>query len=349
MEEAIPRLANSAILSLLLINVARSYAGRLNLLDRPGGRKRHHGAVPTVGGICIYCAFLLALSLDPLLLGLHVVPIVNMGVLVCIGAFDDAMDLSPAKKLTVEMIAAVALVSVTGAPIKQMIGIPGVDHVLGAGFAILMILCIANAVNMADGVDGLVGWLIAVALAWLMIGASLAGASGIRELTASLAVPVLAFLAFNSRAPWHPSASVFMGDAGTLMLGYAISWFCLELAGGGIPVIASSLVIAVPVSDTISLFFRRLRSGRSPFSADRNHMHHLLEEAGLPPGAISVVLATASALIGGIGIVGAYAGLPAQFFLLVWIAVMACHCAAVRWLRRHGCSVHGGFASGRRQ
>jgi UDP-N-acetylmuramyl pentapeptide phosphotransferase/UDP-N-acetylglucosamine-1-phosphate transferase len=54
MEEAIPKLANSAILSLLLINVARSYAGRLNLLDRPGGRKRHLGAVPTVGGICSY-------------------------------------------------------------------------------------------------------------------------------------------------------------------------------------------------------------------------------------------------------------------------------------------------------
>jgi UDP-GlcNAc:undecaprenyl-phosphate GlcNAc-1-phosphate transferase len=334
MEEAIPRLANSAILSLLLINVARSYAGRLNLLDRPGGRKRHLGAVPTVGGICIYCAFLLALSLDPRLLVLSVIPIVTMGVLVCVGALDDALDLSPAKKFAVELIAAVALVSVAGAPINQIIGVPGVDLILGAGFAILMILCIVNAVNMVDGVDGLAGWLIAVALVWLMIAALLTGDVGIRELTASLTVPVLAFLAFNSRAPWRPSASVFMGDAGTLMLGYAISWFCLELVGDGISVIASSLVVAVPVSDTVSLFFRRLMSGRSPFSADRSHMHHLLEEAGLRPGAISLVLATASAVVGGIGIMGAYAGFSPEVFLLVWIAVFACHCAAVWWLGR---------------
>jgi UDP-GlcNAc:undecaprenyl-phosphate GlcNAc-1-phosphate transferase len=332
MEEAIPRLANSAILSLLLINVARSYAGKLNLLDRPGGRKRHNGAVPTVGGICIFCAFLSALTLDPPLLGLNVVPVVNMGILVCVGAVDDAMDLRPLKKLAFEAMAAVALVAVTGAPTMDFLGVFDLGSAVGMGFAIVMTLCVINAVNMADGIDGLAGWLIAVALGWLMIGAALTGAHDLRALTLSLAVPVLAFLAFNSRAPWHPCASVFMGDAGTLMLGYAISWFCLDLTS--IPVIASSLVVAVPVSDTISLFFRRLMWGRSPFSPDRNHMHHLLENAGLRPGAISLVLASASAVIGGIGIVGAVSGAPTELFVLVWIAVMACHCAAVRWLGR---------------
>jgi UDP-GlcNAc:undecaprenyl-phosphate/decaprenyl-phosphate GlcNAc-1-phosphate transferase len=332
MEEAIPKLANSAILSLLLINVARSYAGRLNLLDRPGGRKRHLGAVPTVGGICIYCAFLLALSLDPRLLALNVIPVVNMGILVCVGALDDAIDLSPVKKLAFETIAAVMLVAITGAPLINIAGWLNVDAAMGMGFAIVMTLCVINAVNMADGVDGLAGWLILVALAWLIIGGWFTGSSDVRELSASLAVPVLAFLAFNSRAPWHPSASVFMGDAGTLMLGYAISWFCLGLMNNGIPVIASSLVVAVPVSDTISLFFRRLMWRRSPFSPDRNHLHHLLENAGLRPGAISLVLASASAMIGGIGIVGAVAGLAPELFLLVWIAVLACHYAVIRWL-----------------
>jgi UDP-GlcNAc:undecaprenyl-phosphate GlcNAc-1-phosphate transferase len=346
MGDAIPGLANSAILSLLLINAARSYAGKLNLLDRPGGRKRHHGAVPTVGGICIYCAFLLALSLDPRLLALNAVPILSMGLLVCVGAFDDAVDLSPTKKLIVEMIAAGALVAVTGAPITGIGGMPEVDVLIGAGFAIVMILCVINAVNMADGVDGLAGWLITVALAWLVIGAALAGEFDIGEVAVRLSVPVLAFLAFNSRAPWRPSATVFMGDAGALMLGYAISWFCLELVHDDIPVIASSLVVAVPVSDTISLFFRRLLSGRSPFAGDRSHMHHLLEDVGLRPGAISLVLATASAVIGGIGILGAYAGLPPQVFLLVWIAVLAGHCVAVRWLSRRVCSVHVRLAAG---
>jgi UDP-N-acetylmuramyl pentapeptide phosphotransferase/UDP-N-acetylglucosamine-1-phosphate transferase len=123
-----------------------------------------------------------------------------------------------------------------------------------------------------------------------------------------------------------------MGDAGTLMLGYAVSWFFLDLKS--IPVIASSLVVAVPVSDTVSLFFRRLMWRRSPFSPDRNHMHHLLENAGLRPGAISLVLASASAVIGGIGIVGAVSGASTEFFVFVWIAVLVCHFAAVRWLDR---------------
>jgi UDP-GlcNAc:undecaprenyl-phosphate/decaprenyl-phosphate GlcNAc-1-phosphate transferase len=344
MGNAIPGLANSAILSLLLINALRSYAGKLNLLDRPGGRKRHQGAVPTVGGICIYSAFLLALMLDPHLLAFSAVPIANMGLLVCVGALDDAVEVSPAKKLIVETIAAVALVAVTGSPVSDIM--PELDAVIGAGFAIVMILCVINAVNMADGVDGLAGWLITVALLWLMIGALLAGASNIGEVALRLCVPVGAFLAFNSRAPWRPVAAVFMGDAGTLMLGYAISWLCLELVHAGIPVIASSLVIAVPVSDTISLFFRRLCSGRSPFLADRSHMHHLLEEAGLAPGAISLVLASVSAAIGGIGILGGYAGLSPRAFLLVWIAVLAGHCAAVQLLRRRAGIVHLRLAAG---
>jgi len=346
MGNAIPGLANSAVLSLLLINAARSYAGKLNLMDRPGGRKRHQGAVPTIGGICIYSAFLLALMLDPRLLAFSAVPIANMGLLVCVGALDDAVEVSPARKLIVETIAAAALVAMTGAPVSDIGGMPKLDPAIGAGFAIVMILCVINAVNMADGVDGLAGWLITVALLWLVIGASLAGASNTGEVALRLCVPVGAFLAFNSRAPWRPVAAVFMGDAGTLMLGYAISWFCLELVHAGIPVIASSLVVAVPVSDTISLFFRRLYSGRSPFSADRSHMHHLLEEAGLAPGAISLVLATVSAAIGGIGILGAYAGLSPQTFLLVWVAVLAGHCVAVRLLRRRVGTVHLRLAAG---
>lgn len=334
MQDAIPKLLNSAVFSLLLINAARSYAGKLHLIDHPGGRKRHQGAVPTVGGICIFGAFLMALSLDPHLLAFNAVLIVNMGLLVCVGAFDDAVDLSAAKKLGFEIIAACVLVAVTGERISDIGGVVDLGPVLGAGLAVVVVLCIINAVNMADGVDGLAGWLTCVALAWLAVAASLKGFHTVDDLAIRLSAPLLAFLAFNSRAPWRHRAAVFMGDGGTLMLGYAISWFCLELAPRGIPVIASSLVVAVPVSDTISLFFRRLFSGRSPFSADRRHMHHLLEDAGFRPGTISLILGGASAIIGGVGILGAYAGLPREAFLAAWMLVLVCHCVAVRWISR---------------
>src|SRR5690348_12634160 len=121
--DAIPKLLNSAVLSLLLINAARSYAGRLHLIDHPGGRKHHHGAVPTVGGICIFCAFLLGLSLDPHLLAFNAAPILTMGMLMCVGAFDDAVDLSAAKKFGFEIIAAGVLVAVTGERISDIGGV----------------------------------------------------------------------------------------------------------------------------------------------------------------------------------------------------------------------------------
>jgi UDP-GlcNAc:undecaprenyl-phosphate GlcNAc-1-phosphate transferase len=224
MDDMIPKLANSAIVSLLLITVARAHAGKLHLLDRPGGRKRHIGAVPTVGGICIYFAFVLALSLDPHLLFPNILLVGAMGLLVALGALDDAIDIDPAKKLLFEAILAGTLVVITGASITDIGGVVRVnDELVGAALATVMVVCIINAVNHADGVDGLAGWLIVVALTWLMIGAALMGDHDIGGLALRLSVPVLAFLVFNSRAPWRHSAAVFMGDAGTLMLGYAIA------------------------------------------------------------------------------------------------------------------------------
>ncbi|MGE5538667.1 MAG: MraY family glycosyltransferase [Gemmatimonas sp.] len=317
---------------MLLINAARAFAPKVNLVDRPGGRKHHQGAVPTVGGICIYFAFLLALSIDPHLLAINAVPLAAMGILVGVGALDDAIDLGPAKKLVFEVASAIALVAIIGPAVGPSIGVPELLPEIGAGLAVVMTVCVMNAINMADGVDGLAGWLVTVALGWLVVGALLAGDGTVGEVAVRLIVPVVAFLAFNSRAPWRPTAAVFMADAGTLMLGYAIVWFGLHLAGNGVPLIASSLVVALPVCDTISLFFRRLLSGRSPLSGDRTHMHHLLEEAGLPPGAISLLLATTSAVVGGIGIVGAHADLPPEFFLLIWGVLIAGHGVAVRLL-----------------
>ncbi|HTI85821.1 MAG TPA: MraY family glycosyltransferase [Alphaproteobacteria bacterium] len=340
MDDIIPKLANSGILSLLLIAVASAHAGKLHLLDRPGGRKQHIGAVPTVGGICIYCAFVLGLSLDPHLLAPNMLLVVTMGLLAVLGAVDDVIDIDPAKKLLFETILAGTLIAVTGVSITDIGGILRVDDLIGAALATLMVVCIINAVNHADGVDGLAGWLIVVALSWLVIGAALVGDHDLGGLVIRLGVPVLAFLVFNSRTPWRHKAAVFMGDAGTLMLGYAIAWLCFDLSRDGISVIGSSLVVAVPVSDTIGLFFRRLLSGRNPLPGARDHIHHLLEEAGLAPGTISFVLAAISAFIGGIGILGAYAGVPPQVFLLVWILVFACDWAVVLWLGRRVSRLH---------
>jgi UDP-N-acetylmuramyl pentapeptide phosphotransferase/UDP-N-acetylglucosamine-1-phosphate transferase len=104
----IPQIATIAILCLLLINAARSYAGKLNLIDRPAGRKQHVGEIPTVGGLAIYCAFFLGTSLDYGLFSAYAALLTAMGFLVVVGALDDAMDVSPFAKLAAQAISAAA-------------------------------------------------------------------------------------------------------------------------------------------------------------------------------------------------------------------------------------------------
>ena len=332
MKTLIPQIATIAILCLLLINAARSYAGKLNLIDRPAGRKQHVGEIPTVGGLAIYCAFFLGTSLDYGLFSAYAALLTAMGFLVVVGALDDAMDVSPFAKLAAQAISAVALVAAGGlTPIgwdyATEFGAPAM--LASAGLTVTLILMTINAVNMVDGVDGLSGSLVAVSLAWLAFAGYLTGSTSVTTIIVRLIVPVVAFLAFNLRAPWRKRASVFMGDAGTMMLGCAIAWFCLELDVRGVPLLASGLVVAIPLVDTGSLFFRRIGAGKNPFRGDRQHLHHLLLAAGMDAASVTFVLTAAAALIGGVGIVGWHYHLADSAFVCTWLLIVATHTGLV--------------------
>ena len=290
----------------------RRLAFPLGLLDHPRGHKCHEGCVPLVGGVGIFAGLCLSLWLIPGLSGGPAPLLACGGLLVAVGVIDDLRDW-PAWTRFAAQGAAAALMVVWGGVVLETLGglVPGwsVDlGWLGIPLTVFATVGVINALNMSDGMDGLAGGLTLVALLPSALLAAGAGRGVDAALILLIAMAVLAFLVFNWPVPGRPRALVFLGDAGSTLLGFLIAWFLVDLSQGPdramTPVIALWL-FAIPLMDTVALMLRRTLNGRSPFSADRKHLHHLLLEAGYKvpeAGSIIMGLAVACALVGVIGL-----------------------------------------------
>src|SRR5690606_19857231 len=150
-----------------------------------------------------------------------------------------------------------------------------------------------NAINLIDGVDGLAGSLVFGALLMLCCAALYAGNSELAGRILVLSGAVAGFLAWNFRFPGRARAAVFMGNSGSALLGLAVAWVCFRLTqnpGHPVSPVLALWLLPVPVMDCLVLIVRRLREERSPFSAGRDHIHHVLQDAGFGPMGVCVVL-----------------------------------------------------------
>ena len=315
--------------SVLAIQLLAPLAARLRLVDLPGGRKTHAAPTPLVGGLAVAIAAIpVATLLYPSsrpLLGLAAAT----GVVLIEGVLDDRFDLSWRWRLAAQTVAALVLYFVGGVRVEMIgaaFGAP--QHTLGAlslPFTVAATVGLINALNMADGVDGLAGSLAAVALAMLAGASIYAGNIGLAGGLLVLLGATLGFLSFNLRTPWQARAQVFLGNAGSEFLGLVLAWASFRLtqntAHPVTPVLAPFL-IAPPVIDCLVLMVRRARSGASPFKADRNHMHHLLADAGLAPSTIVFVLVGISAVLGALAGVALLAKVPQPAFVGVFLGLV---------------------------
>jgi UDP-GlcNAc:undecaprenyl-phosphate GlcNAc-1-phosphate transferase len=183
---------------------------------------------------------------------------------------------------------------------------------------------VINSMNMADGLDGLAGTLALVTLsvtALLAFGAH-AELSEIALITCSALV---AYLAFNAPLPGrHPGARIFMGDAGSMMLGLLIAWLMIALSQGperAFPPITALWLFALPLLDTLTVMLRRVLRGRSPFSPDREHLHHVLIVAGYSKRMVVVIAVGAALLFAGLGLTMLHLGIAdyVQFFIALGV------------------------------
>lgn len=206
-------------------------------------------------------------------------------------------------------------------------------------FSVFAIVGMINAMNMCDGIDGLAGGLTATSLLWMSV---LAYQGGRGLLTLELVIlfgTTLGFLLFNLRTPLRGKAAVFMGDAGSMMLGTCLAWFAVNISqvpgptGVAPPPVVVLWVLGLPVLDTLVLILRRLRQGRSPFSAGRDHMHHIWTHAGFTSGETTAILALINLALGGIGVLGWKTGVPEWVMLVFYGGAFIAHRSLARQAR----------------
>ncbi len=318
------------------IPVLARAAGGWGLLARPGPRMNHVRPVPTVGGIAMGAAFLAAYALTGLATTLSPLLAAAVAITLVGGVLDDRHELRSLSKFGFQ-IAAAALLALGGDALLTHLGnLMSAQHFSLGRWAIPLsvfaLVGVMNAMNMADGLDGLAGALALAACLNFGAAASLAGHAPEFAVLCIAIGAIIGFLHFNARSPWRAQAAVFMGDTGSLLLGLLLGWLAVRLAMAERPALApitAVWILALPIGDTVTLLVRRGLRGRNPFHADRQHMHHILLALGLSGGQATAVLAVKSFALGALALAADCSGVPQYAMFYTYIAgLVAYGCAA---------------------
>lgn len=319
----LPSITIAFFVTMIFMIALRPFATSVGLLDRPGGRKRHVGDVPIIGGIAIFLGLAFGLSVLPAAYPYIVYLGIAGGLLVVIGVIDDKYNLPPSIRLITQIVA--VLIMVFGADLRlENIGNPfgfGVIHLgpFSLIFTILITISILNAFNLVDGVDGLAGTLAVLALsACAVIG----GYQSPMSLIALVAAASIAgFLFFNLPMQHNRRVRSFMGDAGSTFVGFIIAWVLLS-GSQGVGATVSPVIflwfVALPVFDLFTCFVKRSLKGYSPFRPGRDHFHHILARGGMSAPVVLCVLGGIQLLYVGVGLIGHYLGVSDVVMFTAW-------------------------------
>lgn len=298
----------------------RPVARQLRLVDIPNERKVHDGEIPLVGGIAIFAGvlcshivtvvFASAPTINEPYLGFYVGAVI----LLLVGVIDDYRELPPTTRLVAQGIAGLMMTLAGGVVVRELGTLEPFGSTLELGavaipFTVFATIAVINAVNMSDGLDGLAGSLTLVPLIGFLVATYAFGNGEHAELLSLLTASVVGFLMFNMTVPGKRRALIFLGDAGSMFLGFALVWFAVSLSQGPDRAIqpASALwFLVVPVFDTVCMMARRIERGRPVFSADREHLHHIFLLAGFTSSETVFIMAGLAALGVGVGLAGTY-------------------------------------------
>ena len=290
-----------------------------------------------IGGIAMFCGFLFAVLLSDGPLTQFRPLFAGSALLVIVGVLDDFRELPAWTRFAAQIAAALIMALWGGVVVSDLGRLLGADSIaLGAWsipFTVFGVVGVINAVNMADGMDGLAGSLVLSTLVLLAVMAHVAGLNQAVQILVTLAAVVCAFLLFNLRLPGRKRAAVFMGDAGSLFLGYTLAWFLVDLSQAparAIAPVSALWMFALPLVDAVGIMIRRVLVGRSPFSPDREHLHHVLTVAGLSPMGVVGAMLALSLLLGAVGVLGFFRGLPETALFSGFLAVFALYFWAVQ-------------------
>lgn len=295
------------VASLGLTYVVRGVARRAGLYDPCGDRKLHTTPVPRVGGVAIFLSVALALGvlsawrgLDGLRVdgGKLAIVLAGAAAIHVLGLVDDLKNIRARWKLLAQVLVALA-VALAGVQVERLslpfVGVIEFNAVTGTLFTVVWLVAITNAFNLIDGLDGLASGAAMFALTTMFVVATINGIAGAATVTILLAGATLGFLFYN----FHP-ATIFLGDSGSLFLGFMLAGIGLLSSQKAPTVVAVAIPIValgLPVLDTALAIVRRFLRGQPIFTADSNHIHHRLLGLGHSPKQVALLLYGVCALL----------------------------------------------------
>ena len=308
----------------------RPLATLTGLMDYPGGRKNHSDPTPLVGGLGIYLGLLAVSILSPVLMADYQNLLVLSGLVLLIGVIDDLYQVRASLRLLLHGSIALAMTWLAEIQLDSLGDIlfigPVQLGILAVPVTIFATVGVINAVNMSDGLDGLSGGLVTISLVFLSIAALVAGESAVLSFSQLLSVALLAFLTFNFRVLWKQSALLYLGDAGSTLLGFILAWLIIAATQGSnafIAPVTALWFLAVPLMDTVSLMIRRPLRGSSPFTPGRDHLHHRLLSTGYTSQQTVLIMYGAATVFAAFGLGAHLVGTPDGIMFTAFMSVFA--------------------------
>ncbi|OTA17810.1 UDP-GlcNAc:undecaprenylphosphate GlcNAc-1-phosphate transferase [Xenorhabdus vietnamensis] len=297
------------IFSFVFLFVARKAAKKIGLVDKPNYRKRHHGLVPLVGGISVFFSICFAFFITKEFMPDKWLYLACAGILVLIGALDDRFDISVKIRATIQALVGISMMYFAGLKLDSLgYAFGSWEMSLGPFSYVVTLFAVwaaINAFNMVDGIDGLLGGLSCVSFGALGILLYTSGNTALAFWCFAFITGILPYI-FLNLGILGKRFKVFMGDAGSTLIGFTIIWLLTESTQGNNPSIrpvTALWIIAIPLMDMIAIMYRRLRKGMSPFSPDRQHIHHLIMRAGFTSRQAFILITLAAALLSSVGII----------------------------------------------
>ena len=322
MEYVVPFLIG-LVITLAITPLVSKFAIKIGAIDKPDARKVHHGLIPRLGGLAIFIGYMVSilysLPHDQHFLGLCLGTII----LVLVGIWDDVKQIEPKTKLMGQIIAAAVLVAYgirvdfVSLPWGGMLHL----HYWAVPLTIFWIVGFTNIVNLIDGLDGLAAGISFISCLAIFAFCVHMGQTALAINTLALAGAIGGFLRYN----FNP-ARIFMGDTGSMLLGFTMAAISVMGAVKTTAVVAlavPAIVLGLPILDTLFAIIRRRISGRPVFKPDKSHMHHRLLAQGLTQKQVVLLMYAVTALLGGISVVVAEVNVWLGLVLVLLIIIVA--------------------------
>ncbi|HIF9481708.1 TPA: UDP-N-acetylglucosamine--undecaprenyl-phosphate N-acetylglucosaminephosphotransferase [Photobacterium damselae] len=331
------------ITSFVTLFIMRKVAKKIGLVDKPNARKLHQGVIPLVGGISVYISLLAGLLLFlPISLNLYLY-LSCAAILIVLGALDDYFDVSFKIRLVIQAGISLAMILIGQHSLHNFGYLMGSEtialgEIAGSIITIIAVIGAINAFNMVDGIDGLLGGLASVTFTALGSVFYISGNSYLATICFLIVVAMIPYIMLNLGFPFGRRFKVFMGDAGSMFIGFSVVWMLIR--GSQEPEIiafkpvTALWLIAIPLMDMATIMVRRIRKGHSPFKPDREHLHHICQRIGLSPLMTLFVICFMASICAGIGIWADLSGVAESTMFIAFLILFAIYFMAISYIWR---------------